>query len=247
MKTSFIALFSLFSLCLIAQQKKDSIYTKVDLYPCFVGCNMYKDGSQERINCSNEKVLSYIKAHLVYPERDIDAANEGIVYVQFVINEEGDINNVKALNKIGIDLEKEAIDVVKNMPTWIAGTIQKAPVKVKMTIPIQFKLEQSIAEGLIFSWGNIKGKNIEKGQLKKIASELPIVRDRQGNTVDFIELVVERFEQEEVRRQSSRGVINAQQSKLIKKCRAGDTLRITVTIPQKGTFIYLDKTYNIIK
>jgi TonB family protein len=244
----FYLIFILFiSICCNAQQNKDSIYTKVDIYPCFVGCNMYKDGSLERINCSNEKVLSYIKAHLVYPEKDIESANEGTVYVQFVINEEGDVKEVKALNKIGIELEKEAVLVIKNMPIWIAGTIHNNPVKVKMTIPIQFKLDPSQSNGYVLSWAEIKGKNIINTQLKRVAKELPILRDKQGNEVNFMELVVERFENDAVWRQASRGTLSVQQTKLIKKCKVGNTLRITVTVPQKGDFIYIDKTYNIIK
>ncbi len=247
MKNVFLIILITLAFCCMGQEKKDSIYSKVDVYPCFEGCSMFKNGSMERINCSNERVLSYVKAHLIYPERDIESSNEGTIYVQFVVNEDGDIKEVKALNKLGIDLEKAAVDVVKNMPLWIAGTIQKVPVKVKMTIPIQFKLDQSLTYGYILSWGDIGGKNIEKQRLKKLSTEQPLIRDKLGNEVNCIEIVVERFQNDEVTKLQNRTELSSAQSKLIKKCKVGDTLRITVTIPQKGDFIYLDKTYNIIK
>jgi TonB family protein len=229
---------------LLAQSDSTSI---PDVYPCFQGCSMYKDGSNEKTECSNNKVLAYIKAHLIYPEKDIEAENEGTVYVKFTVNEDGGVIDIKVLNKIGIDLEKEAIAVIKSMPNWLPATRNRTPISNSLTIPIQFKLSHS-NQGYIMAWNNIKGKVLEKNDLKNYCKESPIVINKDGEKQEITELTIERYRNEKVNaKEQSKGYLNDRQIRIIKKSKPGDELVITVTIPSKGQFIYLDKTFKIIK
>lgn len=65
---------------------------------------------------------------------------EATVHVQFVVDENGDVGNVKALRKAFPCLEREAVRQVKNMPRWKPGQQGQHRVKVRMHVPIKFKL-----------------------------------------------------------------------------------------------------------
>ena len=70
-------------------------------------------------------IESYINNNIEYPEEAIDNGIEGTVNVQFGIDENGNISNVKTLgNKIGYGLEEEAVKVISNMPKWTPGIVK---------------------------------------------------------------------------------------------------------------------------
>jgi len=65
---------------------------------------------------------------------------EGRVFVQFVVDKDGSITNVEVLKGIGGGCDEEAVRVVKNAPKWNPGKQRGRPVRVKMVLPITFKL-----------------------------------------------------------------------------------------------------------
>jgi len=68
---------------------------------------------------------------------------EGKVYLQFVINSDGSVTDVKIIRGLGnTSLDEEAIRVVKNMPKWIPGKQNGKVVDVQFTLPIVFKLDK---------------------------------------------------------------------------------------------------------
>ncbi len=85
---------------------------------------------------------SYIQNSIEYPQEAIDNNVEGTVNVEFAIDENGSVSNVKTIgNKIGYGLEEEAIKVVSNMPKWTPGQVKGKYVKTKRTLPITYRLE----------------------------------------------------------------------------------------------------------
>ena len=84
----------------------------------------------------------YLAGNIKYPQRAADDKVSGIVYLSFVVNEEGKIQDVKFLNeKIGEGLEDEAIRVVKSMPNWTPGVYQGENVPVLFKLPVKFKIK----------------------------------------------------------------------------------------------------------
>ena len=65
---------------------------------------------------------------------------EGTVYVVFVVNTDGSIQDVVILRGVGGGCDEEAVRVVKNAPAWEPGRQRGRPVRVKMRLPIRFKL-----------------------------------------------------------------------------------------------------------
>ena len=69
-----------------------------------------------------------------------DAGVQGIVYVTFVVEPDGNITNVKVLRGIGAGCDDEALRVVKAMPKWKPGKQRGKSVRVQFNLPIRFTL-----------------------------------------------------------------------------------------------------------
>jgi len=90
----------------------------------------------------NGSLDSYITDHIEYPQDAIDNNVEGTVYVQFGVDENGNISHVSTLGKkIGYGLEDEAVKVVSNMPKWTPGQVKGKNVKTWRTLPITYKID----------------------------------------------------------------------------------------------------------
>jgi serine/threonine protein kinase len=90
----------------------------------------------------DEAFIKYLKKNLHYPTVARDNHIEGRVYVSFVVNREGGIEDVKQIGKgLAGGCTEEAIRVLQGMPKWTPGKYQGRPVKVIRTYPISFKLE----------------------------------------------------------------------------------------------------------
>ncbi len=82
----------------------------------------------------------YLKNNLRYPDQARTEAAEGRVFVEFIIGTDGLPTEVKAIKGIGFGCDEEAVRVVKNMPAWKPGMQRGQAVRVRMVIPIVFKL-----------------------------------------------------------------------------------------------------------
>ena len=82
----------------------------------------------------------YIKTHLKYPAQARRMGIEGRVFVEFVVDAEGAITEVKAVKGIGAGCDMEAVRVLQNAAAWNPGRLNGKPVKVRMVLPITYKL-----------------------------------------------------------------------------------------------------------
>jgi periplasmic protein TonB len=82
----------------------------------------------------------WLMSNLTYPQIESDAQITGTVHVEFVVNKEGEISELKLLKGVsgGPGLEKEALRVLKLMPKWKPGRMNGKPVNVRYHIPIRF-------------------------------------------------------------------------------------------------------------
>jgi TonB family protein len=86
------------------------------------------------------ELRKYIANNIVIPYSGIRYHKSGIVYVQFVVNEEGRIENALVVQSNYKDYDKESVRVVRNMPIWVPGEQDGKKVKVSFTIPITFNV-----------------------------------------------------------------------------------------------------------
>lgn len=83
-------------------------------------------------------VYDYIK----YPESAIKAGIQGRVIVEFIVEKTGELSSVKVVKSVDDALDAEAVKVVKASPKWKPGIKGGEPVRVKITVPIEFKLKR---------------------------------------------------------------------------------------------------------
>ncbi|MCT4615908.1 MAG: TonB family protein [Marinifilaceae bacterium] len=83
----------------------------------------------------------WIAKSIRYPVIAQENGITGKVYVNFVINRSGKVENVKVLRGVDPSLDKEAIRVINSMPKWKPGMQRGKPVKVSYTVPINFQLQ----------------------------------------------------------------------------------------------------------
>ena len=89
-----------------------------------------------------QALTKFISDNLKYPEDARKNGVQGKVLIEFVVKKDGSIGKVKVIQGVGSECDKEAVRVVKLMPKWQPGTKDGKPVKVKMTIPINYKLDK---------------------------------------------------------------------------------------------------------
>lgn len=85
-------------------------------------------------------VTKWISKNVKYPVLAMENGIQGKVFVQFVIEKDGSITDVKVSRGVDALLDKEAVRVVKAMPKWKPGKQRGKPVRVSYTLPIFFQL-----------------------------------------------------------------------------------------------------------
>lgn len=83
---------------------------------------------------------SYLSKNLKYPSQARRMGIEGTTYLTFIVNTDGSIQDVKVVRGIGGGCDEEAVRVVSGAPNWEPGKQRGRPVRVKMSVPIRFKL-----------------------------------------------------------------------------------------------------------
>jgi periplasmic protein TonB len=84
---------------------------------------------------------NWVMEHTRYPESAREMGIEGKVIVQFVVNSQGSIENVKVLRELDPACDAEAIKVIKSSPKWVPGKQGGKSVKQQFVLPIVFKLQ----------------------------------------------------------------------------------------------------------
>jgi protein TonB len=86
-------------------------------------------------------MMKFIQTNINYPSMARENGIEGKVFVKFIVNSDGSIQDVKVLKGQGGGLDEEAVRVVKMMPKWKAAKQNGKEVRCYFNLPIVFKLE----------------------------------------------------------------------------------------------------------
>jgi TonB family protein len=85
----------------------------------------------------------FLAENIDYPREAVRSGNQGVVYLSFVIEDDGRVAEIKLLRGQGGGLNEEAMRVVSLMPKWKPGTRKGKPVRVLFNMPIEFRLDKS--------------------------------------------------------------------------------------------------------
>jgi len=88
----------------------------------------------------DEALLKFIRKNIKYPKQAIKNKISGTVYVQFVVEKDGSISDIKVARGIGGGCDEEAVRVITKMPNWIPAKRKGMPVRFFYVIPITFAL-----------------------------------------------------------------------------------------------------------
>ena len=82
---------------------------------------------------------SYISRRVRYPSEAVKADIEGVVYVEFVVTENGDMAEIALRKSAHPSLDEEALRVIKSVnKKWVPGKIDDKPVRVMTVQPLTF-------------------------------------------------------------------------------------------------------------
>ena len=87
-----------------------------------------------------EAFYAYIFKNIKYPRIALASSVEGKVFVQFVVNKNGELTDFEVVKGVGFGCDEEAVRVLQSAPNWIPGKQRGKPVKVRIVIPIKFIL-----------------------------------------------------------------------------------------------------------
>ncbi len=107
-------------------EKVDEIFTIVEDQPEFPG--------------GIQAFYKFVSDKIKYPSQAKRMGIEGRVFVQFVVDKDGTVTNVEAVKGIGAGCDEEAVRVMKSVPRFKPGKQRGRPVRVRMVLPIMFKL-----------------------------------------------------------------------------------------------------------
>ncbi len=84
--------------------------------------------------------FAWIQQNIQYPVAARRAKSEGKVQVEFIIEPDGTLSNVKVLSHLPFGLDQEAIRVIKSAPKWTPAMYDGRSIRQKMVLPVIFQL-----------------------------------------------------------------------------------------------------------
>lgn len=85
-------------------------------------------------------LMKFLKDNIVYPEIAKNYVIQGVVYVNFIIEKDGSVSNVKILRGIHSDYDAEVLRVISLMPNWSPAMHRGRPVRAYFYLPVRFSL-----------------------------------------------------------------------------------------------------------
>ena len=112
----------------VEEEEEEVVFVVVETMPEFPG--------------GQQALFKYLSENVKYPVIAQENGIQGRVICQFVVNRDGSIVDVEVVRSGGDpSLDKEAIRVIKSMPKWKPGKQRGKAVRVKYTVPVNFKLQ----------------------------------------------------------------------------------------------------------
>ena len=86
-----------------------------------------------------EAFYAFLKKEIKYPRQAQRMGIEGRVFIQFVVERDGELTDIHVVRGIGAGCDEEAVRVLKRSPKWKPGKQRGRPVRQKMIQNILFK------------------------------------------------------------------------------------------------------------
>ena len=107
-------------------QLKNGVYFMVDDMPTFPG--------------GTKAMSNYLAKNVKYPKADLEKNLQGKAVVQFIVEPDGRLTDVKVVRSPSATMAEEAARVFKNSPKWNPGKINGKAVRAQFFVPVNFTL-----------------------------------------------------------------------------------------------------------
>ncbi|MBR4149644.1 MAG: energy transducer TonB [Rikenellaceae bacterium] len=87
------------------------------------------------------KFRSWVQGKLKYPQIAQENGISGKVTLTFVIERDGTLTNIQVMQSPDRSLADEAVRVLQSSPKWTPGKQRNAPVRVRYTLPVEFRIQ----------------------------------------------------------------------------------------------------------
>ena len=87
-----------------------------------------------------EEMKQFMVRNIYYPEESMERGESGKVYIEFIVNKDGEIGCVQPLNEVPWRITLEAMRIIRLMPKWEPAYSNGNVVRARCRIPINFKL-----------------------------------------------------------------------------------------------------------
>ena len=118
---------------------KDSIFVAVEEMPYACDCKKYRKKEQRAI-CTDRERRKHLARTVKYPEIPKREGIQGTVHVYYVVDDRGEVTDVKIAKGVNPYLDAEALRAVKSLPCHKPGKQRGRKVKVQFHAPIKFTL-----------------------------------------------------------------------------------------------------------
>ena len=89
----------------------------------------------------DQALRSFLFNNLNYPKKAVKKGIQGTVIVEFVVEKDGTISNIRVKRSVSRELDAEAVRVVSIMPKWKPATLKGEIVRSLYRLPIHFALQ----------------------------------------------------------------------------------------------------------
>lgn len=128
---------------IIEEETFPDIFIRAEEMPSLDACAQINDRT-EKWTCTQQAMLRFVYQQIRYPAIARENGVQGTVVVSFVIDEKGRLTDVEMLRDIGAGCGEEVlriIDLLNTEMNWSPGKQRGIPVKVRVNLPVKFKLE----------------------------------------------------------------------------------------------------------
>lgn len=87
-----------------------------------------------------DALAQFLKEHIKYPPKAAKKRIQGRVDVEFMVDKTGKVHDVRVVESVDKDLDKEALRVCRLLPDFIPATVNGEPVEVLFKLPIKFNI-----------------------------------------------------------------------------------------------------------
>lgn len=124
--------------------QEEITYASAPIMPRFPGCEDKEMNTMEKYLCANNRLSNYIHNRLRYPKIALNNKVEGTVTAQFVVRPDGLIDDIAIYNDIGYGCGETVMTIIESMnhmgERWIPGRKGGEAVRVRLAVPIEFRL-----------------------------------------------------------------------------------------------------------